>query len=398
MRAKLALFCTLCLVFINNCSGSSSDSPASPDAGVQATQLTFPGVSTGGIFDPSITKDPSTGFLWMSYSAVNNSTMWPTQNTIAVNIRLAYSQDSGITWTDAGAVNQFNDVNISILTAPNNAGTWVHEVSTLIYDPGAATNQKWKLMFQSFLKINGSPRFEHSWISMKMASTPQGLAAATTSKLFTYYLYDTNNNSGAAPTAPPITGAAAIQLDTAVSSALNTCMFSEPSLLATASALYLAIQCEQINSVSTTADEDRLIVLLKCNHPCDVSNTASWTYITKIFSKADAVAVDPKFTGGFAAPSLVTSSAGTYLIVTPAVDPDAVYRGCRVYKFSDLDTGQLEKENGQPRLVTSSGPTSDIFNGACSYIGGSNSGLLRSELGQQSPPWDFKILMTKITF
>ncbi len=104
----------------------------------------------------------------MSYSAVDHSTMWPTQNTIAVHLQLAYSTDLGENWTDAGAVNQFSDVNISGLAPSLNAGTGVHEVSTLVYDPGAVANEKWKLMWHTFLKINGAPRFEHSWISLKM--------------------------------------------------------------------------------------------------------------------------------------------------------------------------------------------------------------------------------------
>lgn len=414
---KTAIFtisslCVVCLLLFNNCTKSKEDAvtistpdpqappadPGSPNTPLAEKKLVFAGVGAGGIFDPSVTKDPASGFLWMSYSAVDNSVMWPTQNPISVHIRLAYSADNGETWIDAGAVNHFEDVNLSFLSPPLNAGTWVHETSTIVYDPGAAANQRWKLMWHTVLKINGDLRFEHTWMALNTASTPQGLLTATTTKFITSYLYDTNNNSGSWPTQPPIAGAASIQLDTALTATLNTCILAEPSLFANANTLYMALQCEKFNDISTTADDNRWIVLLKCASPCTMTNVSNWSFVAKIFEKADGVAVDPVFSGGFSAPAITETSTGTYLIVTPTEDPYARYRGCRVYKFSNIETGQLEMENGAPKLYASLGPTRDTFNGACGYIGGSVSGILRSHLGQANPSWDFQILLTRIAF
>ena len=195
-------------------------------------KLTFAGVGSGGIFDPSVTQDPTTGKLWMSYSAVEPSVLFPIANKISPHTRLAYSSDSGETWVDIGAVNVIRDV-ILPLAPPNDMGTWMNEVSTLVYDPGAPSGERWKLMWQTFMKINGASHFEHSWIAIKMASTPENLLTATAAKLFTYYGYDTANNSGAAVTNPPIATVPAIQIDTAFAQ-LNKCVIGEPGLFATA--------------------------------------------------------------------------------------------------------------------------------------------------------------------
>ncbi len=237
-------------------------------------------------------------------------------------------------------------------------------------------------------------------LSLFLASlaAPGGLTSASTTKLFTSFLYDANNDSPSAATSPPISGAASFALHTAVDPALSTCVFGEPSLLGTASALYLAVQCEKLGDPGITTDDDRTVVLLRCGSPCAVSDPAAWTYVRTIFTKADAVAVDSAFTGGFTAPALAESESGVHLIVTPAEDPGVRYRGCRVYRFADLSIGALVQSGSVPSLVASTGPTRETFNGACAFTRGAASGTLRSELGQADPPWDFRILMTRIDF
>ncbi len=379
---------------------TSADAEESADAAVDAaplvrTKLTISGsVATGGIFDPAVSRDPATGTLWMSYSAVNASAMWPAQNKVAPHTRLASSTDGGETWTDAGAVNAISDVELP-LTAPYNAGTWMNEVSTLAYDPGAPTNERWKLVWHTFMKINGAPRFEHSWVAVKMAATPSGLASATATKLFTSFLYDVGNDSASAPTEPPLPMAAAIQIDTAFSQ-LSTCIVSEPSLYATSSALYLALQCEELNDPANMNDNDRRIMLMKCASPCDMTDVGSWTFVGDIFDKAASAALEPTYNAGYAAPALAETSSGVHLIVTPTETADAIYRGCRAFEFADLDTATLESTNGTPTIVGSlAGSTADKFNGACAYIAGSTSGMLHSELSQL-PDGEFQIFMSRL--
>jgi hypothetical protein len=340
-------------------------------------RVNFTGVASHGIFDPSISLDPANNRFWMSYSAVDPSVNWPTQNPDAVSIRLAYSDDNGKTWSDSGSiVSNFLDVTIP-LAAPNNAGTWINEVSQLIYDAGASQPEKWKILWHHYLLLNGTRHAEHGWIAMKTASRPKDLATAPEIKLFSGYLYDTSNNTLGGTSGSPVGGAPQIQLDTALNSALNTCVFTEPGMYASNSALYVSLQCEHL------ANSDRLIVLLKCISPCNAGNSASWAYLGNVLQKSDASAFG--FDSGFAAPGIFASSGNIYLLATPVQTAGApwpdYYKGCRVFKFSDIDTALLQKSGSQPTVIGSIDGTAGSFNGACSYhVSASDSGIMFSEL------------------
>ena len=365
----LSLF-AICLLQIGCSSSSSSNTPVLPE------RIIFTGIGTHGIFDPAITRDPSNGRLWMSYSAVDPSLSWPTQNYDVVSTRLAYSTNYGSSWTDSGTVvNAVLDVTLP-RTAPN-AGTWINEVSQLIYDPGAVAGERWKLMWHHYLLINGTRSFVDGWIALKMASTPEGLAAATEIKLFGAYLYDAANNTAGGTTLSPVGGAPLIQLNTALDAALNTCVFSEPGMYATNDALYLSMLCVHI------PDINRQIVLFKCSSPCNTGSASSWTYLGTALQASDAAALG--FDTGFSAPGLFEAGGAVNLVVTPVQTSDApwpdYYSGCRIFRFANLDTAQLQTTGAQPTLIDSVNGTTGSFNGACTYhTSASYSGMLYSEL------------------
>jgi hypothetical protein len=378
----------LLLIGCHSSSGGGSSSPAPPE------RIAFAGVGARGIFDPSVTLDPGNGRLWMSYSAVEASVSWPTQNVDVVATRLAYSDDNGKTWTDsATVVSNFLDVNLP-LAPPNDAGTWINEVSQLIYDPGAVAAEKWKILWHHYLLVNGSRRFEHGWIAMKMASKPEDLAAAPEIKLFAGYLYDSSNNTAGGTSRSPVGGPPQIQLDTALNPALNTCVFTEPGMYASSGALYMSLQCEHL------ADSNRLIVLLKCTSPCNTGSAVSWSYLGTVLQKSDATAFG--FDSGFAASGMFASAGSVYLVVTPAQTGGApfpdYYSGCRVFKFSDIDSALLQKIGSQLTLIGSVDGTAGSFNGACNYhASASKSGMLYSEL-KTSVTDKFQIFVSHINF
>jgi len=147
------------------------------------------------------------------------------------------------------------------LTPPLDAGTWTNEVSQLIYDPGANSTERWKLMWHHYLVINGERHFEHGWIGLKMADSPENLAAATEIKLFGGFWLRSRQRHSEWPIRFTCWRCTLIQLDTDLDAALNTCVFTEPGMYATGNALYLALQCVRL------ADNEHLIVLLKCASP-----------------------------------------------------------------------------------------------------------------------------------
>ncbi|MBN2086448.1 MAG: exo-alpha-sialidase [Anaerolineales bacterium] len=340
-------------------------------------RIAFPGIGAHGIFDPSLTLDPEDGRLWMSYSAVDGSVDWPEQNRDGVSIRLAYSDNHGGTWTDSGAaVSPFQDVTLP-LSPPNDAGTWVSEVSTLVYDPGASPEERWKLLWHHYLIVHNSRRFEHGWIAMKAAPNPEALAAAPEVKLFAGYLYDPGNNTAGGGSRAPVGKEPRIRLDTALSPDLNTCVFTEPGMYATDAALYMSLACKHL------ADSDSWIVLLKCASPCDVERSGSWTYLGTALRKSDAAAFG--FDEGFSAPSLFASAGNVYLLVTPVQTGGApwsdYYSGCRVFQFSDLEAARLRMDGSRPKTIGAWDGSPGSFNGACAFHpAADSSGLLYSEL------------------
>jgi hypothetical protein len=368
-------------------SGSGSNAPP-PE------RITFAGVGAHGIFDPSVALDPGNARLWMSYSAVDPSIAWPTQNSDSIATRLAYSDDNGASWTESGAiVNNFQDVTLA-LAPPNDAGTWVSEVSQIVYDPGAAVAERWKILWHHYLIVNGGRHFEHGWIALKMAGKPEDLAAATEIKLFGGYLYDSSNNTQNGSSGSPVGGPPLIQLDTVLDPALNTCVFTEPGMLASSGALYVSLQCEHL------ADSDRLIVLLKCASPCNTGSVGSWSYLGTVLRKSDASAFG--FDSGFAAPGMFASAGGVDLVVTPVQTGGApfsdYYSGCRIFRFADIDAALLQKNGGQPVLVGAVDGAPGSFNGACNYHASANiSGFLYSQLNA-SVPDKFQIYMSHMGF
>jgi hypothetical protein len=323
-------------------------------------EIDFPGISTYGVLDPSMAQDPASAPIYMAYSAIDFSAKWPGQN-IAIYTRLAASFDSGVTWADQGSVVDYKDVTLPG-APPNNAGTWISEVASVVYDPGAPKNQRWKTMFMHYLVINGIRHFEDLWIGLKMASSASGLAKASESKLFSGAYYSSANDKTNGTTRSPLAGKPVIALDTAYGAELNGCIFGEPGLMATDSALYLAIVC---NKSST----ERKVALLKCASPCVPTTASAWQYLGSTLDTADAASFG--YDEGFSAPDLVSSGGRFYVIVTPqSSDPwDSYYNGCMVVPFDNIDTATIARATGgAPEYIVQVAGTTGNFSGACTWL------------------------------
>jgi polyhydroxybutyrate depolymerase len=297
--------------------------------------ITFPGIGARGVFDPSL--EAAGDRIWMSYSAVEEPADTPCASTIErVETRLAYSDDHGSTWTDAGLVNAAQPL---CLPAPASVGVRVNEVSTLVRDPAAPAAARWKLLWHHYLWVRdsrqGNRRFEHGWIGLREASTPGGLARAPERKLFVGSAYEAVDD--------PVAGPPLVRLDR-LHSALAGCLaFTEPGALATRRGLYVALRC--------VSPRTQKLVLLE--------RGARWRYVGTI---ADDLT----------APELFLSKGRAYLIAT-ALDAGR-YDGCRLSSI-DLSTGSLG------RLLIEVSGTPGSFNGACGWEPtASSGGILLSEV------------------
>jgi hypothetical protein len=373
------------------CNGSSDSSTPNTDP----VRITFSGVGAQGIFDPSIAEDPDTGRLWMSYSEVGDSanSFW------GVGIRLAYSDD-GRTWHDAGAIAPFTDVTVGPLTVTSpgepeiladSPGTWQNETSTLIYDQNASSGARWKILWHQILWVNNSIYMaSYSWIAMKEAATPEGLAAATPVKLFGGYLLKTDGETTGAPAFSPIAGPPRIALETKHAD-LSTCVFGEPGAMATSAGLYLSFDCQLLGPTVTP-----YAVLFRCDAPgCVMTDSASWSYITRMLAPSDAQAIDPAYKG-LSATAFAEKAGNVYLIATPVDATGDRYDGCRVYRFTDLANGTLERSTGSLVTVTQVAGIPDTHHGACAYHASLADGIIYSQLITEDDPTIFQIYASRV--
>jgi len=363
------------------------------------TLVTIPGVAERGIFDPSIAATPPGQRAWMSYSAVNPSRRFPDRNTRVISTRLAYSDDAGATWNDAGStINETKDVPIG-----SKAGTWVSEVSSLVFDPSAPPEERWKLFWHHYLHVNEEGQFQNGWIGLKSASAPMQLLTAREIKLFGARGYNADNNNPGGDNGSPVAGAPVIKVHE-INSELGMCVaLSEPAALATSSGLYLALTCYRPNvnnpigllgmalfGVSNTT------ILLRCDSKQGAPNPRAWSYLGTVLTVDDA-----KSAGfiAYSAPDLFAEGDGVYLIASPVTNRPGknAYNGCRVFRFADLGTARLERENGLPRTIQEINGRPESFNGACTYQPTvTRSGFMYSQLEINNSRPYFRIFQTGV--
>ena len=377
---------------------------------LQPERITIAGGGELGIFDPSIARDPGTGRLWMSYSAVDESQFYDPSIYWGVSIRLAYSDDNGSTWQDAAAaVSTFSEHTVGPLTVTNPAppidagsnGIWQSETSTLIYDPAAAEAERWKLLWFQYLHADGTSYFlDYSWLAMKAAATPPELATATAVKLFAGFGLQTDGENTGDPAFSPIGGPPAIRLNEDLTQApagvdladLQTCVFAEPGLHATSSAVYLSVFCAEVGPTTP-----HYIEHFRCPTPCDMDNADSWVYLGRVLSPADAAAAAGS--DHFQAPAIVEQNNRTYLIVTPVdVTVGNRYDGCRVYEFANIDSGELARDGGGDLIeIQQVAGRTGTHHGACAVFSGLQGGIIFSQFDSADAPETFRIYKSQIS-
>ena len=360
---------TTALILLLLFAGCSSSSP--PPAAT-SVEITFAGVGQNGIFDPSLATDPATGRIWMTYSEVSDSVLWPTQNT-RIETRLAFSDDAGASWTDTGTViNPAEDITLP-QPAPNNAGTWTNEVSALVHDPGAPASERWKLLWHRYLQINGNRAFQHGWIGLRTAAAPTGPWSAER-KLFVGLLYDPVNDVTIGPPEVQLD-----QLDAELNAVL---VFTEPGMVATAGSLFVALLAGEGTS------QNGRIILLELPHA-----SPTWRYRGSFLVNAQ----DGPALGfhGFSAPALYVQGSTHYLLATPQTND--MYQGTFVFEIADLQTATLVRAGSVPTTILEVPPsTPGVFSGAAGYVSEATaSGIIISE-AVLTPPVFFRIFASRL--
>lgn len=344
-----------------------------------------------GQFDPALAQDPANGRLWMTYSMVDRSA----NSRWRVGLRIASSDNGGVSWKDNGILEPLSDVTVGPLavTRPEPAigngarGSWMNETSTLVYDPHPAVPpaQRWKLVWHQTLWVDNKPYFaSYSWIAIKTAARPEDLAAAPAKRWIGNFLLKPDAYLPLAQA--PATGPTTLPLHT-LHPELSRCVFAEPALHATRDVLYLALDCQFLGN-----PVQPYITLFRCSSPCDMNTLSGWKYLGRLTTPADAKAIHRKYKS-LGAPALVQQGGETWLLATPVERSfgDDRYDGCLAFRFADLARGQLERVNGKLVVRRSLAGMSGSHHGACASHAALRGGMLYSQLVAHEPPEFFRI-------
>ena len=138
------------------------------------------------------------------------------------------------------------------------------------------------------------------------------------------------------------------------------------------------------------------LVYFKCASPCNMTDAASWEYLGRLLTPADAQSA----TGDdhFQAPALVEKNGTTYLLVTPVdTSVDNRYNGCRLYEFNNIDTSQLRRLNGQLLEAARIDGIAGTHHGACDAYNGLDGGILFSQFEPAAAVETFNIYKSQIS-
>lgn len=351
-------------------SGSTNQGPGLPVVNPSLVEIAVAGNTVDqGNFDPAPTVDAGGGF-WMSYSHVSLDV----SGLKLIETRLASSVDAGASWTDAGlSINPAS----AFMIGPDTVA-WAQEVSRLVYNPFATAvgADPWIILWHRYLSIlDGSETlrlFDNGWIGMQSGNSEMTLGNER--KLFTGSIYNTANDSTIGPPE--------VALDT-LDPALADCVtFTEPGVLPKSNGIYVSLLC-------ATAAPPGKIILLHCDH-----NMNNCSYLGTLIEGGEASVLNSGY-DNFSASELVSVNGEDYLMVTPS--EATIYRGCAIYKITDLDRASIERNGGTAKATAVFKAHGD-FNGACGYVEGLiGSGVIISEAFTTSVPV-FRLFTTDYNF
>jgi hypothetical protein len=376
--------------------GSDAGESGTPDAGVDGGQppnycaidaghglggpvaISGDPGAPGGFGDPSVLYPTDAGTGYLTYTAVA---------VASANTRWASSTDHGATWTYGGDVNAVTPLTIvtsddGVCDAGMCTGSWVHEVSSLIDDPGDPdSTRRYKVFTHSyFINALGQEHYEIGSIDLWTTAAMQAGAVWGETRLLGWQSSSSQSSAGVATV---------VTTDPQLSPLLGNCYaMTEPGALAHDGVIELALGCESIVPPASVPIEISLIR--------SYDHAATWSPVAKLLSVTDAAALGGTGQWGpeVNAADLFVANGVTYLFASPngaVVMPTSTsgYRGCVVIPFQDLDAGQLVRCGTAPAVVASFQDPNDLFNGACTYAeGASAAGVMGLDLDNtRSPPF-----------
>jgi hypothetical protein len=313
-----------------------------------------------GAIDPSVVYPAGAPSGWMTYTTVPDEAH--------DHIAIAVSSDAGATWRYAGDVTSARPITLStsdgtVCGAPECAGTFIHESSSLVLDPSDPDPSRRLKVFVHSYFFGKQRHLELGYLALYTAPAAEG--PWTETRLFGWRSDSPISTDGVrydvglAPELPE----------------LHDCFIvGEPGALhREPGILELSLSCVVASAAGATID----VRLLRSR-----DHGETWSHVSTLLSPEDAEplgSTEPEINGS----ALLQAEGRYYAIVSPTgpVDfPDGRapgYRGCVVVPIADMETGAVERCDGQPVIAAAYLGQPGQFVGACSAdVGASRSGML----------------------
>ena len=305
-----------------------------------------------GRFDPSPAWDPGADAGLLAYSVV-------APDQAHVHTRLARSADRGASWRFFAEANQAGPLTIDssdpgVCGASSCSGTLVHEVPSLLVDPGDSAERRYKLFTHAyFADAAGGLHYQLGYLSLATASDPAGPWSET--KLIGWPSASSLSSQGAAQD---------LSSDAELAGISGCVALTEPGALLHGGELDLALGCVRLVNGAGAIE----IELLR-----STDHARSFAFVSTLLSAADAAAL------GSDAPQINAAdlfdwNGSTWLFATPSgpvsfsTGAADGYRGCLLLQLGDLDAGTLLRdESGAPGVLARFTGGAAQFIGACAF-------------------------------
>lgn len=305
-----------------------------------------------GYGDPSLTRDPDTGTLWMTYSWLQPLIGTDGDVDLGVRTHLARSDDGGASFTFVGQVNENERRSTSV--GGEDVELWsIREVSTLARHPDG----RWSLLWLYYDEPAGpAERFGFHY-ERRSADTPAGLLDAASVPWI-----------GTTKAAPDLD--IRHRLDVTVPELADCTLFTEPALFAHEGATWLVTQCLTVGAGGARdLARDRLVLLRESDDGYDY--VGALTGVDEATVLGADVLTQPELTRG--------RDGRVHLLVTPKIlGADPEHQGCVALEVEDLATATLARDgDGAPRVharITADG--NGLGPGLCSHHPDSETGVL----------------------
>ena len=315
-------------------------------AGNFPSHLDLPPSGNNGAYDATVATDPQSGRVWMIYSGVELE-----EGHSRVSTHLAYSDDGGACWSYAAIINASEVVQPAkypLAFAKASAVYWQHEVPSIVFDPYAPQNERWRILWHRYLHVddnipgNEDRKFTYGWIGTKTAADPRGLTSAPEQKLFSSFGYQLTPEIEAYNDAE--IGLPQLKLDDISPELTDAVAYTEPGMVALDGDLYVSMVHRSIASGK--------VVLIKLDH-----SSQNWQYVATPLTDQDARDLNPAWRS-FSATDLFAIDDRAYLLASPVI---TLYEGTLLFEL-DLKTGLIKKdEAGLPEVIYAMGKTPGVI-------------------------------------